>query len=229
MEWLKKGLDSRIGTRKKTINILKGVNGTDVMNMLDAYDTEEVNRLPFTEKELHKMYVEYVDPIICCARELAQDNIFTLGNEVRAMIGHISDYRMNPTQKKNLEDAYGHFRRLNIDTFKIMCDEFDKVFLKYLQKHYHYDFREVHSTFLYEYSKMYFEAKNTYLKAQLGEHVGSDRLAGNVIQLYHSAARKYVELLVYFQEQHKGLEKGKWKFIISISISTVFAVIGLFL
>ena len=218
-----------MGMRKKTINILKEVNGTDVMTMLEAYDAEAVNRIPFTEKELHKMYVDYADPIICCARKLAQDNIFPLGNEVRAMFGHISDYRINPTHKKNLEDAYGHFRRLNIDTFKILCDEFDKVFLKYLQKHYHYDFREVHSTFLCDYSKMYFEAKNTYLKAQLSEHVGSDRLEGNIIQLYHSAAQKYVKLLLYFQEQHKGLEREKWKFILNISVGTVFAVIGLIL
>lgn len=215
-------------SKKKGINILKKNEIIDeFLQILPSYSSEVINSRPDSEQALHKMYEDYTDPIISFAKNLTSDNIFFLSNEVRAMFGHIAEYRLDGG-KKNLEDAYGHFRRLNIDMFKVLCNEFDKTFLKYLKKHYHYDFRDVHSSFLKDYAQLYFDAKNTYLEAQLKEHVGSDRLSGNVIELYYNATVKYSELLEYFRENHKGIEKQKISFIVSVVCSTIFSIIGLF-
>ena len=155
-------------------DFIKDIDSDELQSVLKKYDFEIVNQVPFSEKELMVFYEKYTDPLLTEARRLTNDNIFVLGNEMRAMLGHLADYRQNLQYRKNLKDAYGHFRRLNVDAFKIICDEADKSLLRYLKKHVHYDFRNVNSSFLFEYSQKYFKAKSLYLKAQVAEKTGSD-------------------------------------------------------
>ena len=133
-------------------DFIKDIDSDELQSVLKKYDFEIVNQVPFSEKELMVFYENYTDPLLTEARRLTNDNIFVLGNEMRAMLGHLADYRQNLQYRKNLKDAYGHFRRLNVDAFKIICDEADKSLLRYLKKHVHYDFRNVNSSFLFEYS-----------------------------------------------------------------------------
>jgi hypothetical protein len=157
------------------------------------------------------------------------DIVFVLGNEARAMFGHLADYRLNPQKRKNLLDAYGHFRRLNLDAFKIICDELDKFLFSYFQKHYHYDYRNVRRNFLLEYSKKYFAAQKAYLDAQVKEQTGSDRLVGNIIEEYFQAAKLYVDLFIFLQENNSGLEKTKWKAVAKSTFVVVGSALGILL
>ncbi len=198
-------------------DFIKDIDSDELQSVLKKYDFEIVNQVPFSEKELMVFYENYTDPLLTEARRLTNDNIFVLGNEMRAMLGHLADYRQNLQYRKNLKDAYGHFRRLNVDAFKIICDEADKSLLRYLKKHVHYDFRNVNSSFLFEYSQKYFKAKSLYLKAQVAERTGSDRASGNVIMMYYDATCAYAELLSYLKGAKSGIQtKVFWTIVTTI-------------
>ena len=98
-------------------DFIKDIDSDELQSVLKKYDFEIVNQVPFSEKELMVFYEKYTDPLLTEARRLTNDNIFVLGNEMRAMLGHLADYRQNLQYRKNLKDAYGHFRRLNVDAF----------------------------------------------------------------------------------------------------------------
>lgn len=200
---------------------IKRLPSKPLIDALNSYDCVAVNSLPSTEKELYDYYVNNTDPVISWARKITDDNIFVLGNEIRAMFGHLADYRQDPTRKKNLENAYGHFRRLNIDTFKILCDEFDKFFLIQLKKYYHLDLRNIDRNYLEDFSNEYFNAKDAYIEAQQKEHVGSD-MHENIILLYHKAASCYAKVYKNFYENApRGL---KW-----LKIKTITKDVGAFI
>ncbi len=209
--------------------LLKLVSARELKDLLNTYKPEQINTVPFTEKELYGYYENYTDPLLIFVRKMSDDNVFLLGNEARAMFGHLADYRLNSVEKKNLQDAYGHFRRLNIDALKVLCNELDKAFITYLKKHYQYDFRNTRRKFLFEYSQKYFVAQKAYLNAQMSEHVGSDRLFGNIILEYYEAAKKYLELFTFLENTRKGLEKVKIAFFIKYSVNFIISVLGIVL
>lgn len=213
----------------KRNNFLKTLSGKDLLEILENYSPGIINVQPFTEKELFDRYENHTDPLLAYVRIMNADNVFVLGNEARAMFGHIADYRLDTTKRKNLLDAYGHFRRLNLDAFKIICDELDNFLFSYFRKHYHYDYRNVRSKFLLKYSEKYFAAQKTYLEAQVSEQAGSDRIAGNIIQKYFDAAKLYVELLAFLQDNSNGLETVKILSILRNAYVMVSAVLGILL
>ena len=89
--------------------------------------------------------------------------------------------------------------------------------MRYLKKHVHYDFRNVNSSFLFEYSQKYFKAKSLYLKAQVAEKTGSDRASGNVIMMYYDATCAYAELLSYLKGAKSGIQtKVFWTIVTTI-------------
>ena len=209
-------------------NYLKTLQGNKLLTVLNSYSTNVINVQPFTERDLLERYFQYTDPLLEHVRLMTVDNVFVLGNEARAMLGHIADYRTNPENRKNLSDAYGHFRRLNLDAFKIICDKLDQFLFTYLKKHYHYDYRDVNHSFLTEYANKYFAAQEAYFNAQAHERTGSDRFSGNIINEYFVAAKLYVELFAYLQDNRKGIEKTKWITIIKLIGEVTFIVLGFF-
>lgn len=213
----------------KKKNFLKNLSGDGLSKALQEYSPNIINVHPLTEKDLFDRYENYTDPLLAYVRIMNTDNVFVLGNEARAMFGHIADYRLDPSERKNLLDAYGHFRRLNLDAFKIICDELDEFLFSYFQKHYHYDYRNVRSNFLLQYSEKYFAAQKAYLNAQLKEQTGSDRLVGNIINEYFLAAGLYVDLFLFLQNNNVGLEKTKWKSIIRNAFVIISSVLGIVL
>lgn len=213
----------------KKSNYLKNFDGTNLLTALEAYSSEVINIQPLTEKQLYDMYEVYTDPILTHIRNMEDDMVFVLTNEARDMFGHIADYRLDTSKRKNLADAYGHFRRLNLDAFKIICDKLDGFLYLYLRKHNRYDYREERKNFLLNYSKDYFEAKKVYLNAQVSEHAGSDRVAGNIIHEYYRASKMYVRLFVFLQNKHAALESIKRKTIVKLSFDAVIAISGIVL
>lgn len=213
-------------TRK---NYLKTLSGDQLKNILDNFSPDIINEQPFRETELLERYMSYTDPLLTHVRLMTTDNVFVLGNEVRALFGHLADYRLNPKKRKNLSDAYGHFRRINLDAFKIICDRLDDFLLRYLETHYHYDYRNVNQKFLSQYTEKYFIAQKAYIESQVNERAGSDRLSGNIIDEYYQAAKLYVELFVYLQNNCSGLETTKWKSRIKIACDMIIVILGVVL
>ena len=212
--------------KKKRVNFLKNLSAEDLFNALDTFSPDLINSQPKTERELLDLYLRFTDPIVTHARVMSDDTIFVLGNETRALLGHLADYNQTPDNRKNLSDAYGHFRRLNLDTFKIICDELDQYLLNYLESHYHYDYRSVNKKFLSDYVAKYFVSQNAYLDAQTTERTGSNRCSNNIIEKYHAAAKAYADLFLYLKNNKSGIEFVKWKEIVTIAIETVILILG---
>lgn len=208
----------------KLPKFFKYIEYQDLKDALDSYDTNIVNTVPNTAKELLRYFECYSDPVISIARKINNDNVFTLGNEVRAMLGHIADYYSDSNNKKNLRDAYGHFRRINIDSFKILCNMLDKQLLKYMDSHIHYDFRGVNTEFLKKYSTQYFSAKQMYLDAQLKERTGSDISGDNIILKYYNATKAYSELVEYLEKNKTGIDKTVIKSIFGVGAKLFISV-----
>lgn len=208
---------------------LRNFSGDHLKDFLEQYNADKVNTQPNTEKELLSLYFNYTDPLLTYVRELNSDNVFSLGNEARAMFGHIADYRLESGARKNLSDAYGHFRRLNIDSFKIICNKFDECLFSYLLHHFHYDYRKVQESFLKDYSSKYFNAQKLYLDAQKKERTGSDRVSENIIAAYYDAANAYVDLFVFLQSSYKKIDKTKSKAILSLWFKLLVSGAGVLL
>ena len=208
----------------RNANFLKDIDSEHLICILEGYNYDLLNKQPYCEKELFKYYEEYTDKIVTESRRFTGSNIFPLGNEVRAMLGHLADYQIDPSYRRNLENAYGHFRRLNIDAFKILCDEADKSLFGYLNIHKFFDFRNVNSDFLHNYATKYFKAKSLYIEAQKSERTGSDRQSGNTLKKYCDACLEYANLLKYQKEEKKGLNK---EILRSIAGTVFFAILSI--
>ena len=213
------------------INISLLVEGEKFLKILDKYDSEAVNAVSNTEQELLQKYNNFTNDILIYAKRIADDHIFFLNNEIRAMFGHLADYRANNDNdsKANLHDAYTHFRRLNIDIFKVLCDEFDKFCLMVLERYYHYDFRNLRQDFLEDYAVKYFSAKQKYEDAKHEENVGSNR-KNNLVSFYYKAVYSYVEAFKFYQEHEKKIKntkkKQKRKYIFDASIAFIGLVLS---
>ncbi len=205
---------------------------------ISKFDYNLLDQAPSTEKELMRMYADNSDVLYLYLQETVNPFLLPLSNELRALLGHIATYRIaNPHgAKRELEKAYGHFRRFNIDALKILCDEFDRSLSRELQKQYTYDYRDVCVDYLKEFSDRYFKAKKLYLTAQMKERVGSDYKAHNLIELYYNAAKEYVGLKRYYQEHKASIESTRKRVIakrIVCAAMTAFGIVvsfaGLFL
>lgn len=199
-------------------------NDADEQLLLKEYNYDEINQKPFTEKQLYQYYQKNATLFLRYYRKVMGEPSFELSNEIRAMLGHLADYRLKEESlKTNLEKAYGHFRRLNIDAFKILCDEYDKFFSKELSRFYKYDFSEDTASFLEKYLKFYFKAREQYLEAQNAEDVGSNN-TNNVYKYYFDALRAYIELKDYYLKERQTVIVRKRKIIIFKAISIVASI-----
>lgn len=213
----------------------------DIENQIidDSFDVSILEEKPYTEKEFWYKYQRYADLLYAYARINIDDFMQGLTNEIRAMLGHMSEYRGNDgtLHKNELEKAYGHFRRFNLDVLKIICDEYDRWLSEKLYNLSQYDLRNVHKDFLKQYSMQYFQARNAYLQAQQQEKVGSDREVHKIIELYYVAVKKYI-LLKRFYEQYQKRINSKLRnqmvfnwgsriiFIVGVIVTVVGYLIG---
>lgn len=194
--------------------------------ILNKFPSDKINEQPKTEQDLLSLYCEYSDLLYQYVRCVIKPYLYPLNNEIRAMFGHLAECKISPTSttKLDLEKAYGHFRRLNLDLFKLICNGFDQTLSKKMKKQYRYDFRNSCSGYLKEYSSRYFEAKRLYINAQEEERLGCDSDKHNVILLYYKAATEYIKLKQYYQENKCMVIKTKMK---SITIKTVLGITGI--
>ena len=210
-------------------------NENELENLfLNTYDAKNLNVSPKNKTELLEKYQKYTELLYQYLRTVSGDFIFPVNNEIRAMLGHLSEYVESDEKKdKELQRAYGHLRRINLDALKIICDDFDKFFSKKMKKIYKYDYRDTLKSFLKIYAEKYFTAKNKYIDAQTKESVGSDSEKENddktgeehnVILLYFDAAKEYIELKQYYEKYRKDIIKVKLQANIGKIIS--FLVIG---
>ena len=197
--------------------------------LIEQYNPKLLDQAPNSEIDLMTMYCKHSDILYLYLQETINPFLLPLSNELRAMLGHMVTYRIaNPDEtKRELDKAYGHFRRFNIDALKILCDEFDKALSDRLKKQYTYDYRDIHAGYLKEYCSRYFNAKKLYLSAQIEERIGSDYGVHNLIQLYHDAAKEYIHLKQYYQQHKSDILSVKRHIIIRRIISGVMIAISI--
>lgn len=197
--------------------------------LLEAYDVDVINTIPYTEKDLLKRYQQYSDVLYQYVRLTVNHFLHAINNEIRALFGHLSEYRVSETSpgKVDLEKAYGHFRRLNLDALKILCNEFDNSLSKILQKQCKYDYRSVNANYLHNFGQQYIDAKNSYIEAQKAECVGSDSYAHNIIALYHDAAKKYIYLKKFYQDNKKEIQRTQRKIIVRKALLALMTIFGI--
>lgn len=185
---------------------------------IKTYDASLLNVRAKNAPELYSYFYHNSDAIYQYVRLLIAGNEFAASNEIRAMLGHLaeSELNCNSVSRHELQNAYGHFRRMNIDVLKILCDELDKALSLWLQKHYHYDYRKQDEEFLPTFSESYVSAKRKYKEARLLESIGSDSKSNkfNVIELYYQAAFAYIDLFGFYRRRHEMIEKKKWRTIL---------------
>lgn len=195
-------------------------------SILNDFDSTTINVKPKTERELYIYYAKYSDVLLQYLNVTVNSVLRPISNEIRALFGHLADYQTDEQiDKRELEKAYGHFRRLTLDAFKILCDSFDEFFSAKMTKQYHYDFRSINAKYLQTFSHLYISAKNLYIEAQLAEKNGSDSTnKENILQLYHEACKKYIELKRYYCKNKRKVLCVKICAII-ISMLTVFSFV----
>ncbi len=194
-------------------------------NIIIAYNSKSLEKPPESVDELLRYYTDNFDEMYSETRNILGCSPFVVDNEIRAMLGHIFEYNFQDDQDDNLDKAYGHFRRLNIDTFKIICDKFDLFYVRWLERHYKYEFRSMDKDFLLGFAEKYYAAKTEYTKAQSKEHVGSDRRHHSILEDYRVAALKYVEMMQFYLIYEEEVKKIKIKTDVKKFVSYVIDAI----
>lgn len=196
------------------------------------------NMKPKTERELYGYYCFYEDIVIQYLRLKHKKFIRPLSNEIRAIMGHLAQYNdTSNINKRELEKAYGHFRRLVLDSFKIICDSYDDALYKAMKRQQHYNLNKVGIDYLQEYSKLYIKAKQLYISAQKCEKTGSDSTSdNNIILSYHKACVEYIKLKqLYCKNKAKVnkiiFAKNAWRYftVFSFVFSTIVSIIDFIL
>lgn len=191
--------------------------------IISEFDADLINQKPATVDELLKYYSENTYYIYQYLKSVTDKQLDFASNELRAMLGHIAEYRINNDGTKNdLEKAKGHFRRMTLDILKVICDVFDESLLSNLKKSYKTDFRNINKDYLEEYSEQYFKAKNYYIQAQSDERTGADSNKHNIISKYYLAAKSYIRLKQYKDNN----EEAQRSVLISRCIACGLIVIG---
>lgn len=195
----------------KEKSFLKGTNGktnfAKFMSALTAYDADKLEIKPNNPHEIYQYYI-LVDGMYIWLKNAYEDNLCVLCNEMRAILGHLSEYSSeNEKEKENLEKAYGHLRRLSIDILKTLCDAFDKIFDGWINKHARYDYKNIDADYFPQYVTLYNKAHCDYLDAQKSENMGSDR-GNKIICKYYEAAKSYSKLYEHHMDDRRiGIEK----------------------
>lgn len=192
--------------------------------LVEKYNPNTINICPKSADELYGYYRAYTQVLLDCVLEEIKTLPYVLTNEIRAMVGHLSEHNTK-TDLSNyeLQKAYGHFRRLNLDAMKILCDELDKGFSDFIFKSHKYPYYKVEEGFMASYAKKYFEARQLFLDAQFSEGVGSNYMA-NVYETYFDAVKKYIELQRYYLGNLKEIKKIRRKTVMKRTLALVWSL-----
>lgn len=223
-----------MGKRKK---ILKNNESKEkyksYISALNKYNPEKLEKSPSNPTEIYKYY-SCVDSLYIWLKNAYNDDICVLCNEMRAVLGHLSEYNPNTEESKNnLGKAYGHFRRLSIDILKIICNGFDKEFDEWIRKHTAYDYRNIDAEYLPTYITLYYEAHNEYIKAQKSENLGSDK-ENDIIIKYFKVADLFGKLYDHhvndrrfdIEKITRRLKRNKYAVIICATVITILSILG---
>ena len=203
------------------------------MIALNAYCPEKLEVDPSNQSEIYEYYT-CIDRLYIWLKNAYNDDICVLCNEMRAILGHLSEYNPNTeNKKKNLEKAYGHFRRLSIDILKIICNGFDKEFDEWIRKHTAYDYRNVDAQYLPTYISLYYEAHGKYIEAQKSENLGSDK-DNHIIKKYCDVAAIFGKLYKHHVDDRRfdiekitrRFKKNKYAVIVSTIVLTIISILG---
>ncbi len=66
-------------------------NYDSLCEALTAFNAVAIEKEPLDEKELY-LYYTYVDKLIVWLKNAYKDNLYVLCNEIRAVLGHLSEY-----------------------------------------------------------------------------------------------------------------------------------------
>lgn len=211
--------------------VLSEDNYNKLFIAMGKYNPERLEKQPKEPRDLYHYYT-CIDGVYTWTKNSYENDLYVLCNEMRAILGHLTEYdEKSEKSKNNFEKAYGHFRRLSIDTLKILCNGLDQVFDEWIQEHAQYDFRNKDNEYLPEYVTLYYEAHNAYLEVQEIENLGSDRENG-IIQKYHEVGRKYLEVYQYhIKTRRQRIEKTARRFKINnklvICATVVFTILSI--
>lgn len=194
------------------------VNAEIFENFQRAFNKFNPSELEKDPKNIKDIYIHYnyVDDMYIWLKQTYENSMCVLSNEIRAILGHISEYDIQSDKGlKNLEKAGGHLRRLSIDTLKILCDGFDKTFLLWINKYSKFDYSNIDQDYLPEYVNLYNEAHTKYLDVQKNENLGSDK-ENAIIVKYYATAQLYCELYKHHQKERRlHIEKMAKRFRIN--------------
>lgn len=201
---------------------------------LGGYNSVCLEHTPDSAKEIYQYY-SYIDPLYVWLKNAYGDDLGVLCNEMRAILGHLSEYDPeNEERRCNLSKAYGHLRRMSIDTLKILCNGLDKAFDEWISMHAKYDYRSVDAEYFPKYVSLYNVAHSAYLKTQKEENLGSDR-GNHIIEKYHAVAKRYYDLYKYHMDARRyKIEKitrrfklNKIVWVVCTSLTVGLSVLGL--
>ena len=182
---------------------------TSLEEAINKYNFNQLEKSPFSVYELMSYYLDSTDPVYSSMRKMFTISFEVIDNEIRAMLGHCVDIDTLDPADRNLDKAYSHFRRMNIDSFKIICDELDKFYTKWFETHYKCDFSDMRTDFLQSIADKYCIAKSLYVKAQLSERVGCDFNRHKILEEYSKAALAYVHVYKLYVQYRKKIRNIK--------------------
>lgn len=182
---------------------------------LDNYQPDILEIPPKMPNEIY-CYYAHIDNMYVWLKNAYNDDLCVLCNEIRSILGHLSEYDLRDEKDKdNLQKAYGHFRRLSIDTLKILCNGLHEFFDRWIRKHAYYDYSNVDSEYFQKYVILYNKAHKAYIDVQKVENLGSDR-NNRIIKKYHEAACQYGALYAYHDNDRRiRIEKTTARFRIN--------------
>lgn len=178
---------------------------------------------PKTPSQIYRYY-QYIDKLYIWIKKAYCNDLSVLNNEMRAILGHLSEYNaLHDAPTQNLTKAYGHLRRLSIDTLKITCNGLDLFFQEWINKYSHYDFRDTDGQYMPRYMKLYYSAHRQYMKVQKIESNGSDR-QHHIIKEYYEVVKLYQILYQYhLNARRRKIERR----VRLIQISQFFCIGGI--
>ena len=203
------------------------------ISALSTYNPEKLEETPSNPNDIYKYY-SCIDNLYIWLKNAYDDDICVLCNEMRAILGHLSEYDPYTEKiKSNLGKAYGHFRRLSIDTLKIICNGFDKEFDEWIRKHTSYDYRNIDAEYLPTYIALYYKAHNKYIEAQKSENLGSDK-DNDIIKKYCDVANAFGKLYEHHVDDRRfeiekitrRFKRNKFAVIVSTIAITVISILG---
>ena len=213
----------------KTKSIADSDTYSEFETSLKAFQPETLE-IPVTTPGQIYAYYSKIEGLYTWLRNAYDSDLQSIENEIRATMGHMSEYE---SDHENLQKAYGHIRRMAIDVLKILCNGFDKEFEEWIITHAEFDYNTQDNLYIPMYVKMYNQARQEYLDAQMKENMGSNR-SNHIIEKYYKAAELYGKLYEYHINKrrdkiHRYYIRMVWQrrlWIVSTIMVTSISIIG---